>query len=264
MMSKQRVLIVEDEYWPRRELKEILRCRHKDMEIVGEAETTDEALRLLDDRRVDGVFLDIHIEGESLRAGMDLAHHLQHLPKPPWIVFTTGYADFAVEAYAVHPADYLVKPLSDSKVDKALDWVRKHYPAASQNPSGRIEFSHRVEVSEGNDTRVDELLDPRREVLYLCSVKNTNTLNLHLSNCQTLRRVAGCLGEWGECLSDYGFLRMSKSHLVNADFIARIAPHPYKKDVYQLFLKGCGCATINCRRAGLQALRLRAAGLMGR
>lgn len=128
MAKKWRVIIVEDEYLARENLKSMLCIRHDDIEIIGEAETAKEALSLFNQlNNIDGFFIDILLETESSRSGLDLASVLSKRDNPPWIIFTTAYEKHALEAIKTHPVDYLLKPLDASKLDAALEYVRRIY-----------------------------------------------------------------------------------------------------------------------------------------
>ncbi|SJM91196.1 LytR/AlgR family response regulator transcription factor [Crenothrix polyspora] len=113
MVNTWRVVLVDDEPLARLGLRHCLTSRHLDFEIVGEAEGMQQARQLIQqDDRIDGVFLDINIETESERAGLDFSFALNNLPNPPWVVFVTGYEKHAVEAINnIKPVGYLLKPL---------------------------------------------------------------------------------------------------------------------------------------------------------
>lgn len=256
MFKKRRVILIEDEYLARDELKDILRRRHRDIEIAGVAATAAEGWRLIEQGGIDGVFLDIHIQDENQRAGMDLAHSINTLAEPPWIVFTTAYREFGVEAHELHPAHYLLKPLDDAKVNKALEWVRRHYPvSAGRTGLPRIlEIAHRVSNRFGESRLALEYVDPRAEILYVCTTPGADTLRVHLTGCRDLLGVAGPLREWQNRLAPYGFETIHRSHLVNREFRGRLQPDPIRDDAHQLLLKG-GCpdrlpVSRNYRREG--------------
>ncbi len=249
MLIKQRVVLIEDEFLARDELKDILRREHKDVEIIGEAETTAEGWGLIEQGGVDGIFLDITILTEGKTAGIDLAHNIIKLDKPPWIVFVTAHSKYAPDCYDIHPAHYLLKPLDDAKVSKALDWVRKHYPPRI------IEIQHRVTDRFGNSRLAVAYVDPQAEILYMCTVPNSDALRVHLVGCQDLLGVAGPLKDWQERLAPHGFEKIHKGHLVNLAFRGGKLPHPIRDETFQLSLKG-GCpdrlpVSRNYRRDGV-------------
>ena len=245
MLKKQRVILVEDEHLLRDELRHIL-CRHMDIEVVGEAETTAEGRRLIERGGVDGVFLDIVIESESERAGMELAYKINLLPDPPWIVFTTAYPEYALEAHAVHPVHYLLKPLDDAKVDKALSWMRsrisRSYPAQSASLPPIIEIKHRIPQNSGENRLAHAYADPITEILFVKTDQSNDTLKVHLLGCRDLERVAGPLKDWEERLAPYGFERIHNSCVANLRFCDGLEPHPIYNDVFQMTFTRGGCS----------------------
>jgi two-component system response regulator LytT len=234
MIHKQRVILIEDEFLARDELKDILRRKHRDVEVAGEADNPKEGWELIERCGADGVFLDINLESGSRREGMDLAYNIARLAKPPWIVFITGYPEFALEAHDIHPAHYLLKPLDDDRVAKALGSVTRHRPPRV------IEITHRVDDRYGNGRLAVAYVEPQAEILYVCTVPDSAALRVHLLGCHDLLGVAGPLRNWQERLAPYGFETIHKGHLVNLAFRAGLLPHPVRDDSFQLALKG-GC-----------------------
>ena len=235
MSHKQRVVLIDDEYLARDELQDSLRRRHAD--IVGaveQAATAREGWALIEKGGVDGVFLDINFQTESRRAGMDLACLINNLAEPPWIVFASGHPEFALEAHDVDPAHFLEKPLSDTKVDKAMERVRRRCQCRPPGPPGVIEIQH----SAGKRLLV-EYIDPRAEILYVRTLPNSDALRVHLLGCRDLR-VAGPLRHFAERLAPYGFVSIHKGVLVNRAFRGRLQPDPVRDECHELALKG-GC-----------------------
>lgn len=73
----------------------------------------------------DLLLLDIQMEGQS---GMSLAKELYHHQFPGRFLFITGYAEYALEGYEVHPIHYLLKPVESSQLEDVLlrDWEEHH------------------------------------------------------------------------------------------------------------------------------------------
>jgi DNA-binding LytR/AlgR family response regulator len=74
-----------------------------------------EALRYLDNIRVDLIFLDIHLP--QLK-GLDF---IRKLSDPPFIIITTAYHEYALESYEFPVVDYLLKPIESSRFMQAMD-----------------------------------------------------------------------------------------------------------------------------------------------
>ncbi len=117
---KIKALIVDDEAPARSEMR-YLTEKIKDIEVLGEATTANEALQLLEAVNYDIVFLDIDMPGMS---GMEMAEKIKELNNQPAVIFTTAYGQFAVKAFELDIVDYLVKPVSEERLKQATSRVR--------------------------------------------------------------------------------------------------------------------------------------------
>ncbi len=240
MMTKQRVILIEDEYLARDELKDILERKHLNIEVVGEADTPAEGWSLVEKGGFEGIFLDINLETGSRREGMDLAYVINNLPEPPWIVFTTAYAEYGAEAFDVDATHFLLKPLDDAKVAKALERVGKLHPPIPARLPGTIEISHRVTNHHSESRLTVGYVEPQAEILYVCTEPNSDRVRVHLLGCRDLHGIPGPLKDWQDRLAPYGFVDIHRGYLANRAFRGCLQPHPIRDDAYQLSLKG-GC-----------------------
>jgi DNA-binding LytR/AlgR family response regulator len=239
-LKKLRVLIVEDRFLARDELRYLLSL-HPDVEIIGECEDTTSAWPLIESGTIDGLFLDIDFETEGKRAGLDLAVRIDRLslPRLPWVVFTTGYEDYALAAHQVRPFGYLVKPLNDAKVAHVLDRIRK---AGQQhilvNPAlNRIEIKHKTE-DRGETIWCTKYLNPD-EILYIQANNNGNTVKVQLVEGDVLDRVHLPLNRWKVDFDLPTFIQIHKSHLVNLLYVNGHKPDPFKIDGHNVTFRGC-------------------------
>ncbi len=113
-----RALIVDDESLARRLLREYL-GRHADVDIVGECENGEDALRQLDALAPDLVFLDIQMPRLS---GLEV---LELSGRRSGVIFTTAHDEHAIKAFELHAVDYLLKPFSQTRFDAALARARQ-------------------------------------------------------------------------------------------------------------------------------------------
>lgn len=122
-----RVFIVDDEPPARNRLRELLSdCSEQlPLEIAGEAANGQEALDKLLVVPADVVLLDIRMPQMD---GIELAHHLQKLPHPPVIIFTTAYDAYAIKAFELHAIDYLLKPIRLGRLFDSLSRARTAVP----------------------------------------------------------------------------------------------------------------------------------------
>ena len=116
-----KILIADDEAPARTRLRRLVE-EIDGHDIVGEAANGREALLLSDKTQPDVLLLDIRMPGMD---GLEAARHLAALENPPAVIFTTAYGDHALEAFAAHALDYLLKPIRKERLAQALTHVRK-------------------------------------------------------------------------------------------------------------------------------------------
>ena len=126
-----RVFIVDDEPPARNRLRDLLHdCGEQlPLEISGEAGNGQEALDKLMEPPADVVLLDIRMPQMD---GVELARHLQKLPKPPVVIFTTAYDAYAIKAFELHAIDYLLKPIRLGRLFDALNRARAAVPVQTE------------------------------------------------------------------------------------------------------------------------------------
>ena len=117
--SDLRVLIVDDEPIAREVLREELTA-YPDVEIVGEAENGPEALERIAELRPDLVLLDLQMPGFG---GFEV---IQRLPRGalPFVVIVTAFDQHAIRAFEAGALDYLLKPVSQPRLQKAVERAR--------------------------------------------------------------------------------------------------------------------------------------------
>lgn len=111
-----KVLVVDDEAPARARLKQIL-DDIDGYEFAGEAANGEQALSMVDDHRPDIVLLDIRMPGLD---GIQTAHHLNSLERPPAVVFTSAYDEYAIEAFEARAVGYVLKPVRRERLAAAL------------------------------------------------------------------------------------------------------------------------------------------------
>ena len=239
-MKKMRVMIVEDRPLAQDELKYLLSL-HPDVEIVGVFEDTASTWPLIEAGNIDGIFLDIDIETEGQRAGLDLAYRIDRhsLSKLPWLVFTTGDAQFALAAIQVQPFGYLLKPLDDAKVAQALDRIRKAQPLQNigNPPLNRIEIRHKA-INREEAVWCIKYIKPD-DILYIQTNYNGKTVKVKLVHGEVLDGIHTTLKQWKIDYELSDFMQIHKSHLVNLNHVNGLKPDLYRVEGYNVTFLGC-------------------------
>lgn len=107
-------IIVDDEPIARRGIRRLVE-QISLMELLGSFGNAETATEFMKDNEVDLIFLDIQMPGIN---GIDFA---RSIPKTTLVIFTTAYAEFALDGYEVDAIDYLVKPIKPERLKRAVD-----------------------------------------------------------------------------------------------------------------------------------------------
>lgn len=168
-MSKEnplKILLVDDEPLARERLRALLAdiALQLPTEVVGEAGNGVQALALLKEQAVDVVLVDIRMPGMD---GIELVGHLGAFEKPPAVIFTTAYDNYAVQAFDLNAVDYLLKPVRTQRLLTALQKARGAQPPDAEILAGigrAVRGGGRTHLSCHERGRL--LLVPVAEVLY--------------------------------------------------------------------------------------------------
>ncbi|MCV7301527.1 response regulator transcription factor [Mycobacterium barrassiae] len=128
------VLAVDDEAPALDELAYLLE-KHADIGKVLRAGDATSALRELNQRPIDAIFLDINMPGLS---GIELAGVLANFSHRPAIVFVTAHDDKAVAAFDVGALDYLLKPIRQDRLDEAIRRVMTRTATEPERPDDDV------------------------------------------------------------------------------------------------------------------------------
>lgn len=115
------ILIADDERLARERLLDLLED-WTDAQVVGQAKNGIEAVEMAVELDAHVILMDIRMPGKD---GLSAAMQLSELADPPAIIFTTAFSEFALEAFESNAIDYLLKPIKQERLFKALSACRK-------------------------------------------------------------------------------------------------------------------------------------------
>ncbi len=116
-----KVLIADDEKPARDRLRQLLGDL-EGYEVVAEAANGQEAVMMAGETLPEIALLDIRMPGMD---GIEAAHHLNTLDKPPAVVFTTAYDEYAIDAFEARAIGYVLKPVRRKRLASALEHAAK-------------------------------------------------------------------------------------------------------------------------------------------
>ncbi|MGY0218439.1 LytR/AlgR family response regulator transcription factor [Endozoicomonadaceae bacterium StTr2] len=206
-----KVLIADDEPLARDRLRHMLEHLEGYDVCKGEAGTGDEAVRLARQFQPDIILLDIRMPGLG---GIEVAEGLQKLSCPPALVFCTAYDEYALAAFDVHAAGYLVKPVRQEELKTVLEKARKinKLQASSLTDDSRNTSRSRTHISARTHRGIEliELADIR---YFIADNKYVTVHHLHgeVLIDETLKELENEFGQ--------RFVRIHRNALVARDAI---------------------------------------------
>ncbi|HEY6345460.1 MAG TPA: LytTR family DNA-binding domain-containing protein [Bryobacteraceae bacterium] len=216
-----KTLIVDDEPVARKVLREGLEIM-PDVEIAGEAENGKQALEKIAELKPDLVFLDLQM---PVMGGFEVVRNLGegHLPV---VVIVTAFDEHAIEAFEAGAVDYLLKPVSEARLEKAVERARslRSKPLETANEVAKIVaaaappspvISRKIVGRNGSEYYLldsDEILafQAERELVWIVTAKQ------RLLATETLRAV-------GERLGDGQFNRVHRNAIVNINHVRKMS-----------------------------------------
>lgn len=141
-MTKPTAVIAEDEIHLQNSLIRSLERLWPQLSIIGTAIDGDTALKLVEAHNPDVVFLDIQMPGLT---GLEVARRIIN---PCRIVFITAFDQFAVKAFETEAVDYILKPISDDRLTKTIDRLKKSLEPDTREPDLKNQISKVLKVIE--------------------------------------------------------------------------------------------------------------------
>lgn len=180
------------------------------LDFKGGCRCAAEAMKYIREDIVDAIFLDINMPDIN---GIDF---VKTLVTPPIIVFTTAYADYAVEGFKVNAADYLLKPFGLDEFRRAAEKVRVQYEQREGNSTAVADeddslfFKTDYKIVRVNVSSIS-CIEGMSEYLKLHMDGNVDPLVILLS----MKQLEGRLPSY--------FMRVHKSYIINLRKIREVA-----------------------------------------
>lgn len=223
-----RVMILDDEQLVLNHLKEIL-SQFEDVEIVYESTSAREALRHFDEVNPEVIFADIEMPEMN---GVELAERIFGMNPASKLIFVTAYEQYAIEAFRVNAFDYILKPVTTSKISHTLNKLRK------------LGFGDMKEAEKGDE-------EEKKEIFRIIGTQNNKFYIIRPEEGKFIKTVAreqilvtakgeytlkNSLSYWEEKLKNHGWFRCHKGFLINLNEIEEV--YPMFNYTYNIRMKG--------------------------
>ncbi|MGX2039420.1 LytR/AlgR family response regulator transcription factor [Methylocaldum sp. MU1018] len=170
-----KILIADDEAPARSRLRDLLGEIAPELIVVGEAADGEKALRLAARTQPDTALLDIRMPWID---GIRTARELARMPRPPAVIFTTAYDEYALEAFEVSAVDYLLKPVRKDRLADALRKAERFTETAWERLRIALPAERSVRSHLGTQIHGELRLIPLDAVLYFRAEQKYTTVRI--------------------------------------------------------------------------------------
>ncbi|THU41297.1 response regulator [Niastella caeni] len=224
----KKAIIVDDEPLARLVVKEYL-LQHPDITVMQECNDGFEGIKAIMQHQPDVIFLDIQMPKIN---GFEM---LELVEQPPAVIFATAFDEYAIKAFESHAVDYLLKPFSQERFDKAIERLIERDTAVTANNTRELletaaqgpQQNQRIVVKTGNKIKII----PIDEVHYLEAADDY--VKIHTREGAFLKNKT--MGHFEKVLNPQQFVRTHRSYMVNVQLVTRI--DPYEKENFLAQLK---------------------------
>jgi two-component system, LytTR family, response regulator len=207
-----KTVIIDDDYVSRMILREMLEKFLDNIEILGEAGSVADGIKLIEDSNPDVVLLDISLPDGT---GFDLLDKLKKISFK--LIFITAYSEYAIKAFKYSTFDYIIKPINVEDLTKAIMRIPEIHNADNntsvnslkENLSATVEKNSKtIALPEPNGFAIIKVED-----IIRCEGKRNYTRIIFKEGAEKI--VSRTLLEFEHLLTPLGFIRIHRSHLVN-------------------------------------------------
>ena len=240
-----KAIIIDDEPLARLVVQEYLQ-NYPQITIAHVCNDGFEGVKAINQYHPDLIFLDVQMPKIT---GFEM---LELIENPPAVIFATAFDEYAIKAFETHAIDYLLKPFSKERFDKAMEkWLaqtgfqqQKTATEALLQSAGELPGqSERIVVKIGGKIKII----PVPELHYLEAADDY--VKLYTKEGSFLKNKT--MGFFEQTLNPRQFVRTHRSYIINVHEITRI--EPYEKESHLAILKSA--TKIPVSKAGYVKLR---------
>ncbi len=212
-------ILIDDEKLARDLLKEFLED-YPEIEIIQECSKGTEAIEAIDEHQPDLIFLDVQMPG------MDGFEVLKNIDHRPYVIFSTAYDQYAIQAFEENAIDYLLKPLDRERFSKAIERVKKQLQNQPNNVDKLVQL-----LTAQDGSKFSSHLFVQKSDKYL-NLPITDILHLEASGDYTIISTnddqflsSSGIGKLEDKLDPTIFIRVHRSTIINIRHLKEIEKH---------------------------------------
>lgn len=204
-------VIIEDSRAEMALLKELLK-EFNELSIVGTADKVTTGINLITNYKPDLVFLDVQLFDKT---GFEVVEKIKEYNIHPLIIFTTSYADFAIEAIKYGAFDYLLKPIDLKALRQTIDKIKtKLLSIYTKTNNYNLTLQTKISVPDYARTHFVDL----KQIVFLETVKGEGFTVFNLLNGNKITATKG-IGEFDKELLYQNFKKLNRSYTINPEHI---------------------------------------------
>lgn len=230
-------LIVDDEKKNRESLKKLLNEYCPGVNVLGEADSVNEALLFLNKQKPQLVFLDVEMPNGT---GFDLLRQIEKIDFK--IIFVTAHSHYAIKAIRFSAIDYLLKPVD---TDDLIDAVKR----ASEETNTNHHVQYKGFLNNLNNTNTQKLAIPIKDGFAFLAPEDIIRLQAdgtytHIFTKDEKYTGTKNIKEYEQLLADKNFFRSHNSHLINLKHVKKFS----RVDGYFVQMSDSSVAEISRRK----------------
>lgn len=238
-----KAILIDDEPLARQLVGTFLKA-YQQIEIVAECGDGFEGFKAIQEHRPDLVFLDVQMPKVS---GFEM---LELLDDAPAVIFTTAFDEYALKAFEAHAVDYLLKPISRERFDKAVQkWLQQTAGKQTLQQDELIHehvyegFQHRIVVKDTGRIRII----PAQDIYYIEA--DDDYIKIVSKDGSFLKKST--LSNTEKSFDPKQFVRVHRSFIIPVSQLLKI--ESYEKESHIALLQ-CG-AKIPVSKTGMSKLK---------
>jgi DNA-binding LytR/AlgR family response regulator len=216
-------VIIEDEKPAARKLARILSL-FTDLQLVATLNSVEEGVAWFEENQhPDLIFTDI-VLGDGL--SFDI---FERIPTKSFIIYTTAFDQYTLKAFKLNSIDYLLKPIMEEDLQKAIDKFKSFLPSESSATS--LEIKSLIKEEKQKLSRILVKIGYNLKIIQtdeVCYFYSENKI-VYLQTKERNYPTDFTLDELQEVLDEKKFFRVNRQFIINSNYIKNIHTSPYYK-----------------------------------